>query len=207
MFTGLVEEVGGVVTCEPHDDIVRLTVNGPLVVSDLRPGDSVAVNGCCLTVTDADAQTFSVDVVKESLDRTTLGALRQGAPVNLERAVPAAGRLGGHIVQGHIDGTGRVLERTAGERSETVRIGIPHGLSRYLVPKGSVTVDGVSLTVVDVGTDGEPSFSVALIPTTLAATTLGNLAVGSSVNLEVDVLAKYVERLLPTSGITQGEGA
>lgn len=205
MFTGIVEEVGHVVSAEPRGDSVRLAVRGTVVVSDLRPGHSVAVNGCCLTVTEHDVHTFCVDVVQESLERTTLGALRPGSPVNLERAVAVGGRLGGHIVQGHVDATGTVLQRCAGELSETVRIGVPDHLSRYLVPKGSVTVDGVSLTVVDVATHGETSFSVALIPTTLSATTLGDIAPDSLVNLEVDVLAKYVERLLVTSGTAQKE--
>jgi riboflavin synthase len=194
MFTGIVEELGEVVSIEPGGDFVRLVVRGPLVVSDAGHGDSIAVNGCCLTVTERDESTFAVDVMAETLDKTSIGSLRPGSPVNLERALPAQGRLGGHIVQGHVDGTGTILERTPSEHWEVVRIAVPSPLARYVAAKGSITVDGVSLTVVSVD-DAEGSFTVSLIPTTLTETTLGTAEVGSTVNLEVDVIAKYVERL------------
>lgn len=194
MFTGIVEELGEVVAIQPGEDFARLVVRGPLVVSDAGRGDSIAVNGCCLTVTERDDSTFAVDVMAETLDKTSIGTLRPGSPVNLERAMTAHGRLGGHIVQGHVDGTGTILERTPSEHWEIVRIAVPASLARYVAVKGSITVDGVSLTVVTVD-DAEGSFTVSLIPTTLAETTLGTAAVGSTVNLEVDVIAKYVERL------------
>ncbi|MFP5334711.1 MAG: riboflavin synthase [Actinomycetes bacterium] len=197
MFTGIVEELGEVVALEPAADSARLVVRGPRVVADAVHGDSIAVNGVCLTVTGSANGTFTADVMRETLDRTTTGALRAGDPVNLERAVRADGRLGGHVVQGHVDGVGRVVERTPGERWETVRFAVPPRLARYVAEKGSIAVDGVSLTVAGVGdcADG-PFFTVGLIPTTLAATTLGRAAPGTLVNLEVDVIAKYVERLM-----------
>lgn len=202
MFTGIVEELGSVAGIEEQDDAIRLTLRGPLVVSDAGRGDSIAVNGCCLTVTDQDADTFTVDVMKESLDKTSLGALAVGDPVNLERAMRADGRFGGHVVQGHVDGTGTIASRTASEHWEVVAVAYPRELGRYLVPKGSVTVDGTSLTVVDVD---DETFTISLIPTTLAATTLGTKQPGDPVNLEVDVLAKYVERLLASGRATEGE--
>jgi riboflavin synthase len=205
MFTGIVEEVGGVVSLTESGDGARLTVRGPRVVADAAHGDSIAVNGCCLTVVDRDDETFSVDVMRESLDKTSLGRLGTGSAVNLERALRAGGRLGGHLVQGHVDGTGRIAERTPGDRWEVVRIELPSGLVRYVAPKGSITVDGTSLTVVDVH-DDPAWFTVALIPTTLEATTLGEAAVGTLVNLEVDVLAKYVERLLATGAAAEAAG-
>ncbi|AWB92529.1 riboflavin synthase [Aeromicrobium chenweiae] len=201
MFTGLVEEKGTITAVEELGDSVRLTIRGPVVTSDAGHGDSIAVNGCCLTVMTQDGDTFGADVMKESLDKTSLGDLGVGDEVNLERATRAGARLGGHIVQGHVDGTGHVIDRTPSEHWEVVRIGLPTELAKYLVDKGSVTVDGTSLTVVEVS-DGDPStgegpwFSVSLIPTTLADTTLGTKGPGSRVNLEVDILAKYVERLL-----------
>lgn len=198
MFTGLVEEKGTVTAVEELGDSVRLTIRGPVVTSDARHGDSISVNGCCLTVMTQDGDTFGADVMQESLDKTSLGDLAVGSEVNLERATQAGARLGGHIVQGHVDGTGHLLDRTPSEHWEVVRIALPVELARYLVDKGSVTVDGTSLTVVEVVDDGPdgPWFSVSLIPTTLADTTLGSKAPGDRVNLEVDILAKYVERLL-----------
>ncbi len=206
MFTGIVEELGTVMDLEDQGDAVRLTVRGPLVTSDAATGDSIAVNGCCLTVvstsstdgggsTDGDARpdAFTADVMRETLDKTALGALVPGAPVNLERAVTPTTRLGGHIVQGHVDGTGVVVRRTPSEHWEVVEISLPPELERYLVPKGSITVDGTSLTLVDVGPD---SFTVSLIPETLARTTLGARQPGDRVNLEVDVIAKYVEKMV-----------
>ena len=186
MFTGIVEELGEIVGREPGE-VTRLTIRGPLVTGDAHEGDSIAVNGVCLTVTGVTNDTFTVDVVAETLARTSLG--RAGA-VNLERAATPATRLGGHLVQGHVDGVGTLLAR--GEDA-VVRIGTPPELARYLVENGSVTVDGISLTVVEAAAD---SFTVALIPTTLARTTLGRTEIGEPVNLEVDVVAKYVERLL-----------
>lgn len=203
MFTGIVEELGEVLGTESGPSSARLTVRGPVVTADARHGDSIAVNGVCLTVTDQPApDAFTADVMLETLERTTLGGLRPGDPVNLERAVPAGARLGGHVVQGHVDGVGRVLARTPGDRWETVRIEVPAALARYVAEKGSVAVDGTSLTVAAVhdGDPAGPSFSVGLIPTTLAATTLGRAAPGTRVNLEVDVIAKYVERLLTAGG-------
>lgn len=194
MFTGIVEELGVVEALVDQGDAIRLTVRGPHVTVDAALGDSVAVNGCCLTVAERDQETFTADVMRETLDKTSLGDLEPGDRVNLERAVTPATRLGGHIVQGHVDGTGTVLARTPSEHWELVEVSVPAPLARYLVPKGSVTVDGVSLTVVDVGDD---RFTVSLIPETLARTTLGSRAAGERVNLEVDVIAKYVERLLP----------
>ncbi len=193
MFTGLVEEKGTVTAIERLGDSARLTIRGPVVTADVALGDSISVNGCCLTVAGLDGDAFTADVMAESLDRTSLGDLTDGSPVNLERALSAGARMGGHIVQGHVDGTGRLLDRTPGARWEVLRFSLPEGLARYLVDQGSITVDGVSLTVVEAADDW---FSVSLIPTTLADTTLGVLRPGDEVNLEVDILAKYVERLL-----------
>jgi riboflavin synthase len=193
MFTGIIEELGVVEALEDQGDAVRLTLRGPRVTADARLGDSISVNGCCLTVAERDGETFTADVMRETLDKTSLGVLEPGARVNLERAVTASTRLGGHIVQGHVDGTGSVVRREPSEHWELVEVSVPAGLTRYLVDKGSVTVDGVSLTVVDAGDD---SFTVSLIPETLARTTLGLKQAGDPVNLEVDVIAKYVERLI-----------
>lgn len=204
MFTGLVEEKGTVTAVQDLGDSVRLTIRGPVVTSDARHGDSIAVNGCCLTVMEQGDGTFAADVMRESLDKTSLGDLGVGDEVNLERATQAGARLGGHIVQGHVDGTGRLIDRTPSEHWEVVRIGLPSELARYLVAKGSVTVDGTSLTVVEVADGAEPWFSVSLIPTTLADTTLGAKGPGDRVNLEVDILAKYVERLL---GAREGDAS
>jgi riboflavin synthase len=203
MFTGIVEELGRVVDLVRVAQSARLTVEGPLVTADATHGASIAVNGVCLTVVEHGEGRFTVDVMAETLDRTSLGDLEPGDPVNLERAMPASGRFGGHVVQGHVDGTSRVLARTPGDRWEVVRFGLPEQLARYLVEKGSITVDGVSLTVSAVGRDDEGDwFEVSLIPTTLALTTLGHKGIGAAVNLEVDVLAKYVERLLSTTSTT-----
>jgi riboflavin synthase len=193
MFTGIVEELGEIVAVEHGAESAVITVRGPLVTSDATPGASIAVNGVCLTVVRRDGQTFSVDVMAETLDRSSLGSLEAGARVNLERAMAASSRFGGHIVQGHVDGTAQILARLPGDRWEVVQFGLPPGLSRYVVEKGSITIDGVSLTVSAITDD---TFSVSLIPTTLELTTLGHKKVGDLVNLEVDVIAKYVERLL-----------
>ncbi len=199
MFTGIVEELGQVVAIEHGAESAVLWVGGPVVSSDATHGGSIAVNGVCLTVVDHREGTVSFDVMAETLSRSSLGALEVGHPVNLERAMAATDRLGGHIVQGHVDGTAELLQRVPGDRWEVVRLSLPAGVARYVVEKGSITVDGVSLTVSALGAD---FFEVSLIPTTLALTTLGHKQVGEMVNLEVDVIAKYVERLLlstPTS--------
>jgi riboflavin synthase len=193
VFTGIVEELGEVVALVATADAAELTVRGPLVASDARHGESIAVNGVCLTVVAIDGATFTADVMAETLRRSTLGGLAKGDLVNLERAATLGSRLGGHLVQGHVDGVGTVLAREPAEHWEAVRFGLPDGLDRYLVEKGSITVDGVSLTVVTVDDDG---FEVGLIPTTLAGTTLGSRKIGDPVNLEVDVIAKYVEKML-----------
>lgn len=193
MFTGIVEELGHVVSLAHGPDSAVVRIRGPLVTADAAPGASIAVNGICLTVVEHDADSFSVDVMAETLRRTCLGELTPGSPVNLERALAVGDRLGGHIVQGHVDGTGTILARQPGDRWEVVTISLPGELARYVVEKGSITVDGVSLTIA--GLD-DASFQVSLIPTTLALTTLGTKQEGEPVNLEVDVLAKYVERLL-----------
>jgi len=193
MFTGIVEELGHVVSLAHGPDSAVVRIRGPLVTADAAPGASIAVNGICLTVVELDADSFCVDVMAETLRRTCLGELTPGSPVNLERALAVGDRLGGHIVQGHVDGTGTILARQPGDRWEVVTISLPGELARYVVEKGSITVDGVSLTIA--GLD-DASFQVSLIPTTLALTTLGTKQVGEPVNLEVDVLAKYVERLL-----------
>ncbi len=200
MFTGIVEELGEVLAVEEQGDSSRLTVRGPVVVSDAGHGDSIAVNGVCLTVVTRDDASFTVDVMAESLRRSSLGAAGPGSRVNLERAVRVSDRLGGHLVQGHDDGTGEVLSVEPQEHWTVVRVSLPDPLDRYVVEKGSITVDGVSLTVSAV----EPGwFEVSLIPTTLSATTLGHRAPGDVVNLEVDVMAKYVEKLLAARGDVQ----
>lgn len=193
MFTGIVEEIGVVVALEERPDAARLTVEGPLVTSDVHPGDSIAVNGVCLTVVDPGEDRFSADVMAETLRRSSLGALSVGSPVNLERAARVDARIGGHIVQGHVDGVAVVRSIEPSENWTTVSFELPDGLARYVVEKGSITVDGVSLTVVSVD---DTSFSVSLIPVTLTHTILGSRRVGDRVNIEVDVLAKYVERLV-----------
>ncbi len=193
MFTGIVEELGEVVAVDYGMDSARLVVRGALVAADAMPGASVAVNGVCLTVVEVADGTFSSDVMRATLHRTSLSTLVVGSRVNLERAVRASDRLGGHIVQGHVDGVGTVVDRMQSDRWEVVRISLPDDVSRYVVARGSIAVDGVSLTVSGVG-DGW--FEVSLIPTTLELTTLGRHQLGELVNLEVDVIAKYVERLL-----------
>lgn len=196
MFTGIVEELGEVMSLEPLGDAMRLAVRGPFVVFDAHLGDSIAVNGCCLTVVERAGDSFVADVMQESLDRTSLASLQPGSPVNLERAVTAQTRLGGHIVQGHVDGIGTIVGREPSEHWEVVTISLPPELARYVAIKGSITVDGVSLTVSGLRDGVEPTFDVSLIPTTLEQTTLGRRQRGDPVNLEVDVVAKYVERLL-----------
>ena len=194
MFTGIVEELGSVQAVTDLGDAARLSITGPTVTSDARPGDSIAVNGVCLTVVDIVDGAFTADVMLETLRRSSLGAVVPGSPVNLERAARVDSRLGGHIMQGHVDGVATVLAVDPTENWTTVSFALPGGLARYVVEKGSIAVDGVSLTVVHVD---DESFSVSLIPTTLAHTTLGTRRPGDVVNIEVDVIAKYVERLLP----------
>ncbi len=203
MFTGIVEELGEIVATEELADAARLTIRGKLVTSDAGHGDSIAVNGVCLTVVDVvDGDSFTVDVMQETLNRSSISGLGTGSRVNLERAAALNSRLGGHLVQGHVDGTGTVLARTPSENWEVVRISLPDAIARYVVEKGSITVDGISLTVSGLGIAAAPAadgnrdwFEVSLIPTTLSMTNLGGAAAGTTVNLEVDVIAKYVERL------------
>ena len=204
MFTGIVEELGEVAGIDTDGAFARIRIRGPLVTAGAARGDSIAINGVCLTVTGTADGEFSADVMGETLTRSSLGALRAGSTVNLERPLRADARLGGHIVQGHVDGTGTITARQPAGPAETVRVAIPPGLARYVIEKGSIAVDGVSLTVsaLGAGPDGQ-WFEVSLIPETLARTTLGRKHPGEVVNLEVDMIAKYVERLLPvTAGRT-----
>jgi riboflavin synthase len=197
VFTGIVEEVGTVVAREDQADAARLRIRATTVLEDVALGDSISASGVCLTVTDVTDGVWGTDVMAETLRRSSLGKAEAGGRVNLERAVTAHTRLGGHMVQGHVDGVGTVLSRTPSEHWEVVRIELPRDLARYVVEKGSIAVDGVSLTVsaVTAADDPAPCFEVSLIPTTLRDTTLGERAPGDPVNLEVDVIAKYVERL------------
>jgi riboflavin synthase len=199
MFTGIVEELGTVAGIEDQGDALRLTIHAQHVLSDAGLGDSISVNGCCLTVAERDGDTWTADVMQETLDKTSLRGVEPGDRVNLERAVTPQTRLGGHIVQGHVDGVGTIVSRTPSEHWEVVEVAMPTELARYLVDKGSITVDGVSLTVVEAKDD---SFTVSLIPETLARTTLGSRQPGDRVNLEVDVIAKHVEKLLAAGHIT-----
>jgi len=203
VFTGIVEELGEVVSVEELSDASRLTVRGPLVTGDAGHGDSISVNGVCLTVVENVDGAFTADVMAETLRRSSLGALAPGSPVNLERAVRVQDRLGGHVVQGHVDGTGEILAVTPDQHWTVVRISLPDGLGRYVVEKGSITVDGVSLTVAAIDDDW---FEISLIPTTLGLTTLGSKGPGDPVNLEVDVIAKHVEKLLLAAGHIRNEG-
>ncbi|MGW0844791.1 riboflavin synthase [Streptomyces sp. NPDC002787] len=204
MFTGIVEELGEVTAVENLGDSSRFRLRGPVVTQGAKHGDSIAVNGVCLTVVEHEDDWFTADVMAETLDRSSLGALSVGSRVNLERPMAVGERLGGHIVQGHVDGTGQVIERKPSDNWEIVKISLPADLTRYVVEKGSITVDGISLTVVDAGPD---YFTVSLIPTTLDLTTLGRKQPGDPVNLEVDVIAKYVERLLGPQGAASTRGA
>jgi riboflavin synthase len=198
VFTGIVEEVGTLVVRDDQSDAAVLRIRADLVLQDVALGDSIAVNGVCLTVTGVEDGVWSTDVMAETLSRSSLGTVTAGTPVNLERAVTPHTRLGGHLMQGHVDGIGAIIGRVPGEHWEVVRIALPVELARYVVEKGSIAVDGVSLTVSAVSPADipEPWFEVSLIPTTLRETTLGTRAPGEPVNLEVDVIAKYVERLL-----------
>ncbi|WP_433720541.1 riboflavin synthase [Microbacterium laevaniformans] len=198
MFTGIIEERGEIVAVEPSGDGVRMTVRAPLAVSDAHHGDSISVSGVCLTVVDQGEDWFTADVMRQSLDMATLGAFGPGTRVNLERAMAAHGRLGGHIVQGHVDGTGTVREVRPGAEWRVIRISLPAELAPLVVDKGSIAVDGVSLTVSNASDAAAPDawFEVSLIPETLEATTLGDRVAGDRVNLETDILARHVQRLL-----------
>jgi riboflavin synthase len=201
MFTGIIEERGTVTAIVPSSDALRITVRGPLSVSDARHGDSISVSGVCLTVVEQSADAFTADVMAQTLAMSTIGSLVAGSEVNLERAALVGDRLGGHIVQGHIDGTATVLSVSPGEAWSVLRFRLADELARLVVDKGSIAVSGVSLTVSAVGRDGEGEwFDVSLIPETLAATTLGALAPGDRVNIETDILARHVERLLQFGG-------
>jgi riboflavin synthase len=193
VFTGIVEELGEVVELTWKGEGARLAIRGPVVTADAAHGDSIAVNGVCLTVVENLGDVFTTEVMKESFDRSSLGGLRLGDRVNLERAVKVSDRLGGHIVQGHVDGVATITERVPGDLWETVRFTLPKDLARYVVEKGSITVDGISLTVTEIS---ENHFAVSLIPTTLELTTLGRKGVGDKVNIEVDIVAKYIEKLV-----------
>lgn len=193
MFTGIIEELGRIAAIEPQGDAMRLTIEGPLVVSDVHRGDSIAVSGTCLTAIEFDNRSFTADVMQETLDKTALGSVKVGDAVNLERAMTAATRFGGHVVQGHVDGVGEIISREKSEHWEWLRVRIPVELMKYIVLKGSITIDGVSLTVNEVGAD---HIGLSLIPETLALTTLGHKSVGDKVNVEADVMAKHIERLL-----------
>lgn len=207
MFTGIIEEIGRIEGITAQGETTLLRIGAPLVASDAVHGASIAVDGVCLTVVDHDSDGFTADVMGETLDRSTLGGLSAGSPVNLERAVTSASRMAGHIVQGHVDAVGEILARTPHERWEVVRIALPPALAAYVVEKGSITIDGISLTVSAVSEPGErePWLEVSLIPTTLELTTLGAKSVGDRVNLEVDVLAKYVERALAVAAATRSD--
>lgn len=198
MFTGIVETLGRVTSIDNRADSARVAIFGPEVLGDVTHGASISVNGVCLTVVDFDSEVFTADVMRETLNRSTLGALNVGEPVNLERAIPANGRLGGHIVQGHVDARGTVLEILEEPDWTTMRISVPRDIAPFIVEKGSITVSGVSLTVVNVSEPKSTAqeFSISLIPTTLRETNMGALKVGDSVNIEVDALAKYVQRLM-----------
>lgn len=193
MFTGIIEELGTVRSIEKRGEGVRIRIDAPLVVQGTAEGDSIAVNGVCLTAIALDHNSFAADGSRETLDRSTLGMLRAGSPVNLERAVTPTTRLGGHIVQGHVDARGTFQGATEAGGSWTVRIGFPREIAQYLVYKGSVTVEGISLTVAALGAD---NFEIAVIPKTWQVTNLSSLRSGDPVNLEADVIAKYVERIL-----------
>jgi riboflavin synthase len=193
MFTGIIEELGKVKAIQVLPDAIRLTIEGPLVVSDVNRGDSISVSGACLTAVEHDATSFTADVMQETLKLTSLDGIQVGDPVNLERAMTAATRFGGHVVLGHVDGVGEVISREPSENWEWVRVSVPKELMKYVVLKGSITLDGISLTVNELGEDW---VGLSLIPETLSLTTMGSKKPGSKVNVEVDVMAKHIERLI-----------
>lgn len=209
MFTGIIEEIGRIERIEPSGDGVRLTIRAPKAVEGAAHGDSIAIAGVCLTVVDQTPSTFTADVMKQTLDMSTLGGLAEGSPVNVERALASGARLGGHIVQGHVDGTGVVCEIRPGEKWSVVRVDIPRKIAPLVVDKGSITLDGTSLTVSAVSGADEPQqwLEVSLIPETLRATTHGERAVGDRVNVETDILARHVQRLAAFAGAPQAEGS
>jgi len=200
LFTGLVEEKGKIVRLEELGDSIRMSIEAPVVTSDATLGDSISVNGVCLTVAELEGSVFVADIMQESLNRSALGQLDQDSAVNLERALLPTTRLGGHIVQGHVDGTSKLISRTPSEHWEVLRFELPQDLDRYVVGKGSIAISGTSLTISALGSDW---FEVSLIPVTLQETILGDLSVGDLVNLEVDVLAKYVEKMVRPEGKVQ----
>ncbi|PRA78479.1 riboflavin synthase [Microbacterium sp. MYb66] len=206
MFTGIIEEMGEITAIAPAGDGWRLTVRAPRAAADAVHGESIAVSGVCLTVVGSTADTFDTDVMKQTLDVAAIGSATIGTRVNIEKAMPVGARLGGHIVQGHVDGVGEVLEVRPGAQWSVLRISLPADLAPLVVDKGSISVDGTSLTVSAVSEPADPSpwFEVSLIPETLAATTLGIRAVGDRVNLETDILARHVERLLAFRAAPEG---
>ncbi|AZS41225.1 riboflavin synthase [Microbacterium oxydans] len=206
MFTGIIEEMGEITAITPAGDGWRLTVRAPRAAADAVHGESIAVSGVCLTVVGSTADTFDTDVMKQTLDVAAIGSATIGTRVNIEKAMPVGARLGGHIVQGHVDGVGEVLEVRPGAQWSVLRISLPADLAPLVVDKGSISVDGTSLTVSAVSAPADPSpwFEVSLIPETLAATTLGVRAVGDRVNLETDILARHVERLLAFRAAPEG---
>lgn len=193
MFTGIVEELGQVKAIEVLPDALRITIEGPTVVSDVNRGDSISVSGTCLTAIEHDSTSFTADVMQETIKLTSLNGIQVGDPVNLERAMTAATRFGGHVVLGHVDGVGELISRSPSDNWEWVRVSIPKELMKYVVLKGSITIDGISLTVNELGEDW---IGLSLIPETLARTTLGAKKPGDKVNVEVDVMAKHIERLI-----------
>ncbi|MDQ0726113.1 riboflavin synthase [Microbacterium sp. W4I20] len=214
MFTGIIEEIGEITAIAPSGDGWRLTVRAPKAAADAVHGESIAVSGVCLTVVGSTADTFDTDVMKQTLDVAAIGGATVGTRVNIEKAMPVGARLGGHIVQGHVDGVGEVLEVRPGAQWSVLRVSLPADLAPLVVDKGSISVDGTSLTVSAVspssgsGTEAGHWFEISLIPETLAATTLGTRAVGDRVNLETDILARHVERLLAfratTAAVSEG---
>lgn len=206
MFTGIIEEIGEITAIAPAGDGWRLTVRAPKAVSDAVHGESIAVSGVCLTVVDSTGDTFDADVMRQTLDVAALGGASVGTRVNIEKAMPVGARLGGHIVQGHVDGVGSIVEVRPGEQWSVLRVSLPDDLAPLVVDKGSISVDGTSLTVSAVSEAGatEHWFEVSLIPETLAATTLGSRTVGDRVNLETDILARHVERLLAFRAAPEG---
>lgn len=206
MFTGIIEEIGEIAAITPAGDGWRLTVRAPKAAADAVHGESIAVSGVCLTVVGSSADTFDADVMKQTLDVSALGAVQVGSAVNIEKAMPVGARLGGHIVQGHVDGTGTVTEVRPGAQWRVLRVSLPADLAPLVVDKGSIAVAGTSLTVsaVSAASDPAPWFEVSLIPETLEATILGALAPGDLVNLETDILARHVERLLAFRAVTEG---
>ncbi|WP_221585899.1 riboflavin synthase [Microbacterium sp. G2-8] len=209
MFTGIIEEIGRVTAVEPSGDGVRLTIRAPKAVEGVRHGDSIAISGVCLTVIEWTDEGFTADVMKQTIDMSTFDRVAPGAHVNVERALASGGRLGGHIVQGHIDGTGAIVEVRPGEEWQVVRVEIPHELAPLVVDKGSITLDGTSLTVSAVSEAGAPRpwLEVSLIPETLRATTFGERRPGDSLNVETDILARHVQRLVAFSNTPATEGS